>query len=67
MTCLTQHRWSDTTVASWHVYFVTEVDSDGLIVVRNPWGHGNRAGVQEELKLTEEEFNKTFALESSGS
>lgn len=67
MTCLTQHRWSDTTIASWHVYFVTEVDSDGLIVVRNPWGHGNRSGVQEELKLTEEEFNKTFALESSGS
>lgn len=67
MTCLTQHRWSDTTIASWHVYFVAEVDSDGLIVVRNPWGHGNRSGVQEELRLTEEEFNETFALESSGS
>ena len=66
MTCLTQFRGSDMTIASWHVYYVIGIDADGLIEVRNPWGYTSKSGVQEVLHLTEDEFNQTFELESSG-
>lgn len=51
MTCLTQFRGSDQTIASWHVYFVTEVDEDGLIVVRNPWATRGSAASRRSCDL----------------
>ena len=66
ITCLTQFRGSDATILSWHVYFVTDVNTDGTIVLQNPWGRGDETGVQDELRLSEDQFNQTFELESSG-
>ncbi|HEY0237579.1 MAG TPA: C2 family cysteine protease [Friedmanniella sp.] len=50
---------TDDEIAPWHVYYVTGIE-DGLIVVRNPWGR-SRDGVLAELRLTEAEFDATFA------
>ena len=65
VTALVAFNGSDESVASFHVYYVTEVTDDRMIRVRNPWGHAG-GDVQEELLLTEKEFNRTFSLASSG-
>lgn len=50
--------------AAWHCYYVTKAE-DGLITVRNPWGHGN-GNIAEEMVLTEDQFNSTFTWASAG-
>lgn len=65
ITGMTLYRGSDESVASWQVYYVTGVSEVGMICVRNPWGNGGGAELME-LELTEEEFNMTFLITSSG-
>ncbi|MEV7973903.1 C2 family cysteine protease [Cellulomonas sp. NPDC089187] len=61
---LTTWRFSNHDIAGWHVYYVTAIEGD-IIVVQNPWG---RPGQTEAatLRLTEEEFDRTFTWASAG-
>lgn len=65
ITALVMLNGTDKSTAALHVYYVTGVADDGRIRVRNPWGHAG-GSVKEELLLTEQEFNRTFSLASSG-
>jgi hypothetical protein len=62
---LATFRGSDESIAAWHVYYVTGIDED-RIVVQNPWGKGNESGVEGVLRLTEEEFDQKFSWASIG-
>ena len=64
VSALTTWRFSNHDIAGWHVYYVTAIEGD-TIVVQNPWG---RSGQTEAatLRLTEEEFDRTFTWASAG-
>lgn len=61
---LTMWRFSDHTIAGWHVYYVTGIEGD-RIVVQNPWGYAGDTEA-ETLYLTEAQFDKKFAWASAG-
>jgi hypothetical protein len=68
VSALTTWRITDDSISSWHVYYVTGIRGD-RIVVQNPWGRGGSgtdANVAGTLLLTEDAFDRTFAWASAG-
>lgn len=68
VSALTTWRMTDDSISSWHMYYVTGIRGD-RIVVQNPWGRGGSgadANVAATLFLTEDEFDRTFAWASAG-
>lgn len=65
VSALTTWRVTDRSISSWHVYYVTGVEGD-RIVVQNPWGTDGAGGEAETLHLTEDEFDRTFTWASAG-
>jgi hypothetical protein len=65
VSAITTFRGSDTSIAAWHVYYVTGIEDD-RIVVQNPWGKDEDTGERETLRLTEDEFDQKFSWASIG-